>query len=314
MLELIAVELQQADAFNFWIWTAILAGVTLLGFWGWFWALKCARIIEDTPTSRCRSAAQGYAELAGVQKHMPGEPIKGPLTGKDCTWWEFTVEEKQETYSNGRRRTHWETIAEETSESLFLIEDETGEAVVDPDGADVTESATDVWYGSTSRPVQPPGTGSVLTGRYRYTERRMHPGERLYAIGLFETRSGHHEPVDKMREVSALLSEWKRDKEALVARFDTDGDGEIDMQEWEKARAAAIDIVEEQARKAAAEAAAIPAVNIMRLPGDGRPYLLSTKPQDELSRHYRRYSVLGLATFFVCGAASVFMIGARLAA
>ncbi|NIO43193.1 MAG: hypothetical protein GTO41_25390, partial [Burkholderiales bacterium] len=35
---------------------------------------------------------------------------------------------------------------------------------------------------------------------------------------------------------SDLLAEWKRDKDDLIERFDLDGDGEINEQEWMLAR------------------------------------------------------------------------------
>jgi hypothetical protein len=45
-------------------------------------------------------------------------------------------------------------------------------------------------------------------------------------------------------DVSDLLSEWKKDPVQPKKRFDLDGNGEIDMQEWELARHAAFRGVE----------------------------------------------------------------------
>lgn len=303
-------QIRAAQPGEFWLWAAIVTVASLAGFWLWFRSIKRARLIEDTPTSKCRSAAQGYVELVGVQKVMPGEPVRAPLTGRNCTWWEYKIEEKRTTYSRGRSRTKWVTIDSETSDELFLVEDETGKAVIDPEGAEVTPSATDIWYGSSRRPSGPPGKSSIFGGSYRYTEKRMHDGEPLYAIGFFETRSNHHEPLHKAQETAAVLGEWKKDQAGLLKRFDKNGDGRIDMAEWEEARRAAETLVAEKAREAALD----PGVNLMMRPPDRKPFLLSVLPETELTKRFRYWAIGGLVLFFGAGAAAVFMITTRLTA
>lgn len=309
MLDSLVREIRLAPADEFWPVAAVIVLAALFGFWLWFRSIKRARLIEDTPTSKCRSAAQGYVELIGTQKLMPGEPIRAPLTGRQCTWWEYCIEEKRTSYSRGRSRTRWVTVDRGTSESLFLIRDETGEAVIDPEGAEVTPSASDVWYGSSHWPKGPPAGGSIFGGRYRYTEKRMHEGDMLYAIGFFETRSAHHEPLNRARETAAVLAEWKRDQAGLLQRFDADGDGAIDMTEWEQARQAAEAVVAERVREHALD----PGVHLMLRPPDGRPFILSVLPETALTRRFRMFALAGLILFFAGGAASVFAITVRLA-
>lgn len=312
MLVSLIEQIHAAQPVDFWLWAVIIGVISLAGFWLWFRSIKRARLIEDTPTSKCRSAAQGYVELIGAQKLMPGEPVMAPLTGRSCTWWEYKVEEKRTTYSRGRSQTKWVTVDSDTSEELFLIEDETGKAVIDPEGAEVTPSTTDVWYGSSRHPKAPPlgGSGGLLFGgRYRYTEKRMHDGEPLYAIGFFETRSNHHEPLQKAQETAAVLAAWKKDQAGLLRRFDKNGDGSIDMTEWEAARNAAEALVAAKAREAALD----PGINLMMRPPDGKPFLLSVLPETELTKRFRYFAIAGLAMFFGAGAAAAFMITTRLA-
>lgn len=309
MLSPVINEIRNAAADEFWLVAALLVIASLAGIWMWFRSMKRARLIEDTPTSRCRSAAQGYVELIGMQKLMPGDPIRAPLTGRQCTWWDYCIEEKRTTYSRGRSRTRWVTIDKGTSESLFMIQDETGAAVVDPEGAEVIPSATDTWYGSSHWPKGPPVGGSIFGGRYRYRERRMHEDDVLYAIGFFKTHSSHHEPVQRDRETAALLGEWKRDQAGLLQRFDTDGDGSIDMDEWGKAR----EVAQAQIAVRIRESALDPGVHVMSRPPDNRPFLLSVVPETALTRRFRRHAIAWLLLFFGSGAAAVFAISVRLA-
>lgn len=57
-----------------------MAVITLRLFYLGFRQLHRARLIEDTPTSRIRSAAQGYAELEGRAVAL-GDPLYAPLSG-----------------------------------------------------------------------------------------------------------------------------------------------------------------------------------------------------------------------------------------
>lgn len=133
---------------DFWTFAIILILLTVGGFIGAFYFFLRKRIIEDTPTSKIRSAAQGYTELSGISKLMEGSSISGSLTNTTCTWYSYTIEQHRSSGKNSR----WVTIEEGISDSLFLIDDNTGGAVIDPGKANVTPAYTDVWYGSTRQP------------------------------------------------------------------------------------------------------------------------------------------------------------------
>jgi multidrug resistance efflux pump len=59
---------------------AFTAGVGAAGLWYGFRWWRWARLIEDTPTSQVRSAAQGLVELVGTARGMPGAPVIAPLS------------------------------------------------------------------------------------------------------------------------------------------------------------------------------------------------------------------------------------------
>ena len=197
---------RQAPSDDFWMLAILLIVLAVAGFIGAFYYFSRKRIMEDTPTSKIRSCPQGYAELRGHGDLMEGPDIIGPLTGKICTWYSYKVEE----YRRSGKNSKWVTINKGTSDELFLIIDETGKCVIDPEGASVTTIHRDVWRGNSrqlSRGPMGSGNGflSLHGGRYRYTERRMHTKDTLYSIGLFKTVGGAGGNYNTDSDVRGLL-------------------------------------------------------------------------------------------------------------
>lgn len=297
--------IRAVDPGHFWpvvflIWGA--ASVAFLAVWHFYTRL---RLVEDTPKSLIRSAAQGYVELAGTSRLMSGEPIVAPLSGVRCIWWSYSIEQM-----TGSRRSRWETMKHEVSGELFLIEDDTGRCVVDPDKAEVYPSAKDVWYGDSPMPEGGPKLGSfALASRYRYTESRIQDGDPLYALGYFHTQ-GPPSAGDIDDEVRQQLAAWKRDQPWLMQHFDTNHDGQIDQQEWEVARQEARRLVLEQERDNLKR----PPVNVLSRAPDGRDFILSTLPQKNLETRLRLYAIACLLAFFCAGAGGSYLLGVRLSA
>ncbi len=137
------------------------AATATYSFWYGFKAWRENRMVEDTPSSRVRSAAQGYVELTGHGVAGPGHESHGPLTRKPCTWWRYKIEERSST---GRSR-GWSTVDSGTSESPFILDDGTGQCLIDPRGAEVFPAAKDVWYGATVWPEVRIPDGQGLFGK-----------------------------------------------------------------------------------------------------------------------------------------------------
>lgn len=304
-----------APADDFWLLTTVLVVGAVAGFFFAFKYVQSKRIIEDTPTSKIRSAAQGYLELIGHGYLMEGQPIVSPLTGTTCTWYQYQVDERRQSGKNSK----WVTIKSGTSDELFLIKDETGQCIIDPEGAHVTVSRKDVWYGGTSNPVtgltmrkKSGFLGNMITNnKYRYTEKLLHPGEALYAIGLYKTVGGAGANFDVNEDVRELIREWKTDTETLMKRFDTNDDGEIDLDEWQRVRDEAYKHVMEKH----SEQKTMPPVHLMNKTNDRRrPFILSAVAEDDLVRRLHIYSVLAITAFLICGTLSTLLISVRLAA
>lgn len=277
---------------------AALAGIAAWGLWYAIRSLARCRAVANTPVARIRSAAQGYVELTGLGSAPPGTVIRAPLTGKRCLWWRYEIEHSPRS---GERR----TLDEQTSVTPFLLQDATGQCLVDPQGAEVVAHVREVWRGSTPWPEfhLPAGSGVLgrlvdgllSSGRYRYIERRLEADRPLYALGEFRTHGGiaSGDPEDAAAQ---LLHEWKQDQATLVARFDRDHDGRIDAAEWEAARAAAREAVLQQRRAHELE----PAVATLAAPADGRAYLLSGSDPEALLRRFR-WQAAGGMTGFIAG-------------
>ncbi|HEX6551033.1 MAG TPA: GIDE domain-containing protein [Gammaproteobacteria bacterium] len=291
---------------DFWFAADAAIVIAVAGLAGFLLFLRRLRFVEETPQSLIRSAAQGYVELQGSCRLMPGEPIIAPLTQQTCVWWSYSIEQKNRS---GNNRVTWNTVQRRTSDDLFFIDDGTGHCAVDPDRAVIYPSIKQVWYGNTEMPEGGPGLGTFgLTASYRYSESRIDSDDPLYALGYFHTQGvvGMGEINEEVRQ---LLVEWKQNQAALIARFDTNHDGQIDQQEWEAAREEARKEILAQER----EAMSRPPINVLSRPPDGRPFILSTAPQKKLETRLRLYIAASLLAFFVAGAVSARLLTVRLA-
>ena len=291
------------SAWDFWFWGGLLTLAFLASFYFAFRSLARARIIEDTPTSRIRSAHQGYVELNGVTEYLDGQALVAPLTNKPCCWYRYSIQKKSDK--------NWRTLESETSSAAFLLRDETGFCIIDPDGAEVSADLTKTWNGSTRRP---PGAAAAsnLAGRTagldltmdlgagcRYSEEWIPEGSPLYALGLFRSLDEVDHRESRRGIMLDLLRQWKQDPEGLLARFDRDRDGRIDPEEWERAR--------ESARE---EAAKIHRAQLENLVGD---VWVLTRPRDQtpLARRYRIIAAVSLGGAFLTGGIAAYLILAR---
>lgn len=250
-------------------WLLLLPGL-LLAVAFWFGNLRRYRAITDHPTSRVASAPQGYVELRGTASGEDGFMLTAPLSGMPCLWYRYTLEE--------RRGNDWVRVDSGESDDHLLLLDATGKCLLDPEGAEIHSTHSRHWG----------------DGQYRRAEWLIKPGDPLYAIGEHRAIGGANSDFDARADLHALLSEWKRDKAALLRRYDADGNGEIDGEEWARARRDA----EAAVRQQHLEIATRDGFHVMRRPAHGRLYLIANLPPARLALHYRLWSGLHLAAFF----------------
>lgn len=265
LLLLIGLKLESRQG-----WLICLSVMAAISILAWLSALNRLRTIRDTPTSKIASAAQGYVELSG-RGHPFGDPLLGKLSLLPCLWYRYRIEQRE----SGNK---WKTMDAGESDDTFILRDDTGECVIDPEQAEILTLHHDQWH----------------DGDYRYTEWKLIEHDSLYVIGQFRTQGGSSVEFDTHAELNALLAEWKQDMPALLKRFDLDNDGTLNAQEWMLARSAANREVARMMREAQAQ----PDINIVGRPRDGKLFMVSNLGQDKLARRYLLWSWAHLLIFF----------------
>lgn len=286
----------------------ILAVISLAGLIWWWLSARRGRLMANTPTSRIRSAAQGFVELDGTGHWLPDDRIVAPLSGRSCVWWEYAIHERRTTYSNKGSRSYWAQIASGRSEEIFLLQDGTGDVVVDPHGAKIFGCRSNTWRGHSSRPNRPPPSGfSLHLGRYRYKESRLELGTALYALGWLQTETAEADTHDHRAEVAQWLRALKADQRRLLKEFDANRDGEIDTTEWENARQKAIAEIDAKLL----ERSLAPGVNVLKKPPDGRDYILSGHNEKTLRWHLQLRVLAAFGLFALSGLGAAFVAQVR---
>ena len=247
-------------------WMLTLSAIGFTSFLAWLGNLKRYRLVADTPTSRIVSAPQGFVEIVGRGKQLPGDGLVSHITGLPCLWYRYLIERK--------RGDRWEYVDSDVSHDTFGVDDGSGHVLVDPEGAEIKTARKSV----------------ITEGGYRKTEWTLIEGETIYVLGEHVTLGGPNAVLDKQADLASLLAEWKKDKSKLLARFDANRDGEIDLDEWERARLEASNEIDRMHLDIRMK----DGIHLIRKPGHGRPYLIANREVKNLVRHYRVWSWLHL--------------------
>jgi type II secretory pathway pseudopilin PulG len=251
----------------------LIAAVALVS---WVLTYQRARAVADVATSRIGSAAQGYVELMGRASGGASELLRSPFSATECVWYRYRVYERDSDND-------WCEVERGSSTATFELSDGSGACRVDPEHAEL--------LGAHSR--------EIIHDREKQVEEMLLRGSLIYVLGEFRTLGSTDTALSASADVSALLGDWKKDRAELMRRFDADGNGEIDMQEWEVARRQAIQTVEQQHH----EMRQTSELSVVRAPTDGRMFLISTLPPHKLRRRYLWWSFfhLGVAMLGFCG-------------
>ena len=249
---------------------AVLA-LAVFALYSWTHGLRQARALADTARARIGSAAQGYVALSGQLRPLAGVPLVAPVVGYACAWYRIRIEER-------RGDNKWHTVTHTQSEESLLLADGTGECLVLCDDAEILTPHRQVKQESASRT----------------TVHWLGNGEQVTVVGEFRTRGLADASASLSQQVGDLLADWKSERTNLLARFDSDHDGTISLEEWEVARAAARREV--LARRA--EPGTAFDTHLVTRPADGRPFIVSAMPPKASAWHFGWLSALDLLVFF----------------
>jgi hypothetical protein len=230
----------------------------------WRFNLQRLLAIAEHPTSTIAAAAQGYVELVGRARQLL--PLTSPLSGIACVWFRYWVYVKD-------HNNIWRLADYKSSEQEFEIEDMTGRCLVDPTDAEIVMAERH----------------SKIRNDHRYVEQLLRSGQRLYVLGELETITETSAAKQLKLQVNELLTHWKKTPEQLKRRFDFNGDGEIDTEEWEHARTAASHEI--NYRHGLTDQ---PERHKIRAPDDQRLFLISALSPQQLRGRYKFWVALHL--------------------
>ncbi len=154
-----------------------------------FRALRVQRLIQNTPTARIRSMAMGLVEVNG---RVAGRSrVVAPFSGRPCVYWEIEIATRSTNSRNGTRR--WNTVHRNRSGHPFYLTDDTGTALVYPQGADcridfgVTEETHGFGVPDPYREYMEQQGLALRTvwslGPMRFRERVLEEGMGVYVLG-----------------------------------------------------------------------------------------------------------------------------------
>ncbi len=159
-----------------------------------FQAFRRKRLIENTPASRIRSMAMGLVEVNG--RVAARSQTIAPFSGRACAYWQIDVS----TGSPGRNGGNgsWRIVHHDQSGSPFFLTDDTGTAMVFPQGAECRVSfqveeecsglALPECYAEYFKEHWPAGNLHRL-GSLRFRERILEDGQGVFVLGTAMPRS-----------------------------------------------------------------------------------------------------------------------------
>lgn len=266
------------------IWLALLlAGMFVSLFAGLFNYWRLVKISE-APISTIAAAAQGYIELQGVASC--DATLKTPYHGIPCVWYRAYVFANREQHGNNagaddNMLMNSRLLDYSESQLTFTLTDKTGHCKVNPSGAEVIHFEARTWR----------------KNDHRYKEEYLPAGKQLYVLGQLDTRDDVLDDNAINKLLSKKLANWKANKQQLLNRFDQNRDGQIDLDEWQKARQEAHEcLLAEHAMKAHTGSFTL------KKPTDNHLFLISAKSPQQLRDSYKNWvvthlGILGLLAF-----------------
>jgi E3 Ubiquitin ligase len=176
-----------------WCIIGLCAGVYL--FFQGFRLLRRRHLILDTPVSKIRSASLGMVELNGLA--VGPYTMVAPVTARPCYCYRTFVWEWKQSGKNKQ----WVKVAAECMHVPFFLDDNTGQVMVDPRGADLDlhrdfqQEFCDSFF--TTKEEAPDNVRSFLlrygvstTNKIKVEEFCIKPKNALFLLGTLDENPG----------------------------------------------------------------------------------------------------------------------------
>ena len=191
-----------------------LGGIFL--FFDGFRVFKKKRLIDNIPTSTIRGMSMGLVELSVTS--TPQKTLVAPFSKEECVLYEYEIERYEKSGKNKR----WVTVysGDSLSES-FVINDQTGRAVVNPTGAEIYLKNTYRYTSGLTNPLNEiqieflessniSYSGLFIDKPFRFTEKIIRPNQKVYILGT----ASNYSPD----ETSLIKLEGNRLSEVLISK------------------------------------------------------------------------------------------------
>jgi len=263
-----------------WLWIVSLMMSFFASIFNYWRQLK----ITEAPISTIAAAAQGYVELYGKAK--TDKPLKTPYQDIPCVWYRASVYANRETQDENFDLLNIMPLEYEESKTAFTLDDGTAQCTVNPEGAEVIYFEARTWR----------------KNDHRYVEEYLPADKLLYVIGQLDTRKDVLDDATLNRQLGVKLADWKSRQRQLLIRYDQNLNDQIDMDEWEKVRQAAIaEIKAEYAMHANIDSDNGSDFTLAK-PAGKQLFLISAKSPQQLRNSYKTWMLIHLASLAVLAA------------
>jgi hypothetical protein len=173
-----------------------------------FKKIRIQRLLEDTPTSKTRSAAQGFSEFQGYAWTLYSTTQCS--MNHDCVYYHLELQK----YVKRGKNSKWETVHSMEHATDFLLVDNTGAIQIQIPGADFQIESRVTSWSQLSEPTRqrllkgnlsnheafdfPPALsilGGLFSGTYRIVEKSIWLGCPLLILGDFSGHTGEKAPT-----------------------------------------------------------------------------------------------------------------------
>lgn len=169
-----------------WLFAAIFAIYSALTY------LREAHTPKDLPTSRIRSAAQGFVEIKGVAFAVDSL-VMTPFSNQSVLWYAYIKEKRVRS----KNQPSWKNVLTVICDNPVGLDDGTGKVIVFPKDLD-NETLTRESRQAYEKTFLGMGIGPL----YRHTEVVIRPGDPLYCVGELSLAKTNDSPWPSLPVVS----------------------------------------------------------------------------------------------------------------